>query len=50
MTAAVNSTLAAVATPLDGVVNGLTGLLGLGLGEADVRVNGVRCNAVALVK
>ena len=50
VTAAVNSSLAAVATPLDGVVNGLTSLLGLGLGEADVRVNGVRCNAVALVK
>jgi uncharacterized membrane protein len=47
---AVNSTLSTVATPLDGVINSLTGLLGLGLGEADVRVNGVRCNAVALVR
>lgn len=47
---AVNSTLSTVAAPLDGVINSLTGLLGLGLGEADVRVNGVRCNAVALVR
>ena len=50
VTAAVDSSLATIAVPLDGVVNSLTGLLGLGLGEADVRVNGVRCNAVALVK
>jgi len=50
VTAAVNSTLSAVAAPLDGVVNSLTSLLGVGLGEADVRVNGVRCNAVALVR
>jgi uncharacterized membrane protein len=48
--AALNSTLSTVATPLDGVIDSLTGLLGLGLGEADVRVNGVRCNAVALVR
>jgi len=47
---AVNGTLSAVASPLDGVVNSLTGTLGLGLGEADVRVNAVRCNAVALVR
>jgi uncharacterized membrane protein len=50
VTTALNSTLSTVATPLDGVINSLTGLLGLGLGEADVRVNGVRCNAVALVR
>lgn len=48
--AAVNHSLAAVASPLDAVVNSLTGILGLGLGEADVRVNAVRCNAVALVR
>lgn len=47
---AVKGTLQTVATPLDGVVNSLTGTLGLGLGEADVRVNAVRCNAVALVR
>lgn len=50
VTTALDSTLSTVATPLDGVINSLTGLLGLGLGEADVRVNGVRCNAVALVR
>jgi uncharacterized membrane protein len=50
VTSAVQSSLAAVAQPLDGVIDSLTGLLGLGLGEADVRVNAVRCNAVALVK
>lgn len=50
VTSAVNSSLSAVATPLDGVVNSLTSLLGVGLGEADVRVNGLRCNAVALVR
>jgi uncharacterized membrane protein len=41
--------LAAVSAPLDGLVNTLTGLLGLGLGEADVRVNGLRCGVAALV-
>ncbi len=50
VTSAVSGSLSAVAAPLDGVVNSLTGLMGLGLGEADVRVNGVRCNAVALVR
>ncbi|HVP84819.1 MAG TPA: pilus assembly protein TadG-related protein [Rhizomicrobium sp.] len=50
VTSAVANSLSGVAAPLDGVVNSLTGLLGLGLGEADVRVNGVRCNAVALVR
>jgi uncharacterized membrane protein len=50
VTAALDASLSSVAAPLDGVVDGLTGLLGLGLGEADVRVNGLRCNAVALVR
>jgi uncharacterized membrane protein len=50
VTSAVANSLSGVAAPLDGVINSLTGLLGLGLGEADVRVNGVRCNAVALVR
>jgi len=35
--------------PLDDLVNGLTDLLGVHLGEADVRVNGVRCGGAALV-
>lgn len=41
--------LAAAATPLDGVITALTDLLGLGVGEADVRVNGLRCGVAALV-
>jgi len=39
-----------VATPLDDTINGLTGLAGVSLGEADVRVNGIRCQNVALVR
>jgi uncharacterized membrane protein len=50
VTATVQNTLKTVATPLDGAINNLTGLLGVGLGEADVRINGVRCNDVALVQ
>ena len=38
-----------VAAPLDGVVNALTDLLGVHLGEADVWVNGLRCGEAALV-
>ena len=41
--------LGTATAPLDAVVNSLTGLLGLHLGEADVRINGVRCHASALV-
>jgi uncharacterized membrane protein len=50
VTSVLQQTLKNVATPLDGIINGLTGILGVGLGQADVRVNGVRCNAVALVQ
>jgi uncharacterized membrane protein len=50
VTATVQNTLKTVATPLDGAINNLTGLLGVGLGEADVRINGVRCNDIALVQ
>jgi uncharacterized membrane protein len=50
VTTTVQNTLKTVATPLDGAINNLTGLLGVGLGEADVRINGVRCNDVALVQ
>jgi uncharacterized membrane protein len=50
VTSTVQTTLKTIATPLDGAINNLTGLLGVGLGEADVRVNGVRCNDVALVQ
>lgn len=45
----VGTTLSAAAPTLDGVVNALTGLLGIHLGQADVRVNGVRCGVPALV-
>jgi uncharacterized membrane protein len=38
------------ATPaLDTVLNDVLGTLGIGLGEADVWVNGVRCDGAALV-
>jgi len=49
VTSALRGTLTAVAAPLDGLVNGLTQLLGVRLGEADVRVNGLRCRDAALV-
>jgi len=41
--------LTAAAAPLDRVVNELTALLGIGLGQADVRINGVRCGGAVLV-
>ena len=47
--AALKPLLAAAATPLDGLITSLTDLLGLGVGEADVRVNGLRCGVAALV-
>jgi uncharacterized membrane protein len=47
--AALKPLLAAAAIPLDGVITSLTDLLGLGVGEADVRVNGLRCGVAALV-
>lgn len=40
---AVGTLLRPLAPALDGVLNGLTDLLGVGLGEADVTVHGVRC-------
>lgn len=46
---AVSNLLGSVAKPLDGVLNQVTGLLGVQLGQADVRVNGLRCHAAALV-
>ena len=49
VTQALRGTLTGVAAPLDDLVNGLTDLLGVRLGEADVRVNGVRCGGAALV-
>jgi uncharacterized membrane protein len=49
VTSTVSGALGAAAAPLDDLINGLTDLLGLRLGEADVRVNGVRCGGAALV-
>lgn len=46
---AVGAQLALVAPALDGLINTLTGTLGIGIGEADVRVTGVRCGQPALV-
>jgi len=49
VTSAVEGALSAAASPIDELLNGLTDLLGVRLGEADVRVNGVRCGGAALV-
>lgn len=49
VTRALQQPIASVGAPLDTVVNSLTDLLGVHLGEADLRVNGVRCNGAALV-
>jgi uncharacterized membrane protein len=46
---ALQSALASAAAPLDQVLNAVTSLIGLKLGEADVKVNGVRCKGAALV-
>jgi uncharacterized membrane protein len=50
ISSAVVSTLNGVASPLDSVLDNLTHLTGVGLGEADVWINGVRCQNVALVQ
>ena len=49
VTSAISGTLGGLAGPVDGLLNGLTSLLGVKLGEADVRVNGLRCRDAALV-
>lgn len=49
LTSAVQGVLTTAAAPLDSLINGLSDLLGVRLGEADVRVNGVRCGGAALV-
>ncbi|PVM92036.1 hypothetical protein DDF67_05765 [Caulobacter endophyticus] len=46
---ALKPVLTAAAGPLDLAINRLTALVGVGLGEADVRANGMRCGAPALV-
>jgi len=49
LTSALAPILAGAAAPVDSLLNGLTDLLGVHLGEADVRVNGVRCDGATLV-
>jgi uncharacterized membrane protein len=50
LTALIRSILTPVAPTIDGVLNNLLKTLGIGLGEADVWVNGVRCDGAALVR
>ncbi len=38
------------ATPLDQILNGVLGTLGIGLGQADSWVSGVRCGGAVLVR
>ena len=48
-TSLLQSTLTTVAAPLDQLIDGLTAVLGVRLGYADVKINGVRCKGAALV-
>lgn len=47
---AVGGVIAGAATPLDQVLNAVLGTLGLGLGQADAWVTGVRCGGAVLVR
>lgn len=47
--AAIGTALGSVATPLDSLINQVTALVGVRVGQADVRVNGVRCGTPRLV-
>lgn len=49
VTSAVGTLLQGVATPIDSMLSDLTGLLGVDVGQADVRVNGLRCGKPILV-
>lgn len=49
LTSAVSAALTPLAPSLDEVLNTLTGLVGVRLGQADVRMNGLRCRDAALV-
>lgn len=49
LTSAVATLLTPLAAPLDDVLNTLTALAGVRLGQADVRMNGLRCRDAALV-
>src|SRR3546814_7674573 len=46
----VGETVGAAAPVLDGILEGVTGVLGLHLGEADARVNALRCGQARLVR
>jgi len=47
---AVSGIVAAAATPIDQLLNALLGTLGIGLGQADSWVTGVRCGGAVLVR
>lgn len=49
LTGAVGGAVALAAPVLDGVLSDLTGLLGVGIGQADARVNALRCGKARLV-
>lgn len=49
LTSLVGDTVALAAPVLDGVLESVTATLGLHLGEADARVNALRCGKVRLV-
>lgn len=49
ITAPIAATLNTLGAPLDSLVNGLTDVLGVKLGQADVRATGLRCRDAALV-
>ncbi|WP_162233402.1 pilus assembly protein TadG-related protein [Sphingomonas sp. Leaf38] len=49
ITAAVGSALSVAAPALDGLLDQVTGLLGVRVGQADVQVNGLRCGRAVLV-
>ena len=49
VTSALASALSGVTPELDSLLNGLTSILGVSLGTADVRMDGIRCGQPALV-
>jgi uncharacterized membrane protein len=49
LTSAVSSQLQGIASPLDDALAEIFDVLGVHLGEADVRVNGIRCGSAALI-
>ena len=50
VTGLLGQTIGNVAPAVDGLLNGLLSTLGLALGQADVRVHGVRCRRAVLVQ